>query len=264
MNLRELLLEPSPGDKLRELADAGEIIKLEPVLTELTMTIPRGYNHKDNFDHSIRVLENAISFEKGNVDIILRTAALLHDIGKKRTREFENNGKVSFKNHEVVGARMVKKILPKHGYSLEETSKISNLIRLHMRSYNFSNEWTDSAVRRLITDAGDNLQLERLIIIFRSDITTKHEHKSRKILRKIDMLESAFNALILKDLKSARRPALNGLEVAEILGITPGKGLKNFMNFLNSEEGLSLTREEAITRIKSMSGSVHGVDVDCE
>lgn len=227
----------------------GTIGDLEPSLAALRMEIPRGFHHKDVLTHSITVLENAISFEKNGPDIILRTAALLHDVGKPATRKFNGRAEVTFDQHEYVGARIARKILGKHGYSKKEIQKISKLISLHMRCQG-SDKWTDSAVRRLMKDAENEENLQRLIVIFRSDITTKHENKKRKFLRSINILVQNMQKVKEIDKRRAMRPALNGNEIMNIFNMTPGRELGDITKFLNSDEGIHLSRDEAIQEIK--------------
>lgn len=250
-NIKEILESKDPVGYLRELHSRGELSKLEPTLQLLEMKIPVGApRHKNNLTHSIQVLENAINMES-SPDLVLRTAALFHDIGKPATRRF-GGGKVTFQNHEVVGAKMVWKILPKHGYTKQEIRLISDLVRHHMRSHNFSADWTDSAVRRIIKEVGSAEQLSRLIIIFKSDLTTGNTSKFNRISANLKGLEKHLSAVQAKDERAKLRPALNGHEVAEILGIPLGPELKKYMKFLNSDEGINLTREQAINAIKEM------------
>lgn len=250
-NIREVLESKDPVGYLRELHSRGELSKLEPTLQLLEMKIPRGApRHKNNLTHSIQVLENAINMES-SPDLVLRTAALFHDIGKPATRRF-GEGKVTFYNHEVVGAKMVRTILPNHGYSAAEISEVSTLVRYHMRAYGFGSNWTDSAVRRIIREVGSVEQLNRLIIVFKSDLTTKNPAKYGRISRNLAELERQVDLVQQKDERAKLRPALNGLEVAEILGIAPGKELKKYMQFLNSDEGIALSREQAVIAIREL------------
>lgn len=248
--MKKILLGADPVKELRILRDAGELAALEPALAELFMPIPAGYHHKDNLEHSIRVLQNAMERETDGPDLILRTAALFHDIGKPATREFGKRGSVTFTNHDVAGARLVKRLLPKHGYSKHEAEQVATLVFMHMRSHTFKTGWTESAVRRLLVDAGSEKQLERLIVIFYSDATTKSDEKRGTIHRNVGLLADALEAVKAKDARAKLRPALNGNEVAEIMGLTPGRELGAIMKFLNRDEHIGLPREEAIVLIK--------------
>ena len=248
--MKKILLGADPVKELRILRDAGELAALEPALAELFMPIPNGYHHKDNLEHSIRVLQNAMERETAGPDLILRTAALFHDIGKPTTREFGARGSVTFTNHDVAGARLVKRLLPKHGYSKREAEQVATLVFMHMRSHTFKTGWTESAVRRLLVDAGSEKQLERLIVIFYSDATTKSDEKRGAIHRNVGLLADALEAVKVKDARAKLRPALNGNEVAEIMGMTPGRELGEIMKFLNRDEHIGLPRDEAIALVK--------------
>lgn len=248
--LKSVLLSADPVKELRALVATNELSSLEPTLNELLMPIPAGYHHKDNLEHSIRVLGNAIAREINGPDLILRTAALFHDIGKPATRQFGRKGNVTFTNHDVVGAKMIKRILSQHDYSKQEISQIASLIRMHMRSHTFKTGWTESAVRRMITDAGSAEQLERLIVIFYSDATTKSDTNRERIHRNVSLLTDALNEVKRKDARAKLRPALNGNEVAELLNLTPGVELGKAMKLLNQDQNIGLDREAAIALLQ--------------
>jgi poly(A) polymerase len=251
--LKALLLSNDPVGELRDLHSSGNLRNLEATLAELKMDIPRGWHHKDNLEHSIRVLGNALDRESGS-DLILRTAALFHDIGKPATRAFGERGKVTFTNHDTVGARIARKVLPKHGFSKEDTDSVARLIAMHMRSHTFKTGWNESAVRRLSTQAGSDLQLERLVIIFESDATTTNDSKRNSIHRNVAELAAEMKRVKESDTRAALRPALNGNEVAEILGLTPGPELGKFMKFLNSDAIVRLNREDALAAMMDFAG----------
>lgn len=250
-DLRELLLTSDPVRELKALKDKGILGDLEPTLAALEMEIPAGYNHKNNLTHSFEVLQNAIDRETDGPDLILRTAALFHDIGKPDTREFGKRGVVTFTNHDVVGSKIVRRVLPKHGYSKSETDKIARLVFMHMRSHTFELGWSESAVRRLITDAGSNVQLERLIVIFYSDATTKIPGKKESLHSKVKALGDELARVEAADARAALRPALNGNEIAEFLGIKPGPELGKVMKFLNSDENVGLSRDETLALVEA-------------
>lgn len=249
--LREILTSTDPVKTLRHLRDSGTLRNLEPTLAELLMPIPAGYHHKDNLEHSFVVLQNAIDRETAGPDLILRTAALFHDIGKPATRKFGARGTVTFTNHDVVGSKMVRSILPKHGYSKKEIKEIAQLVFMHMRSHTFKTGWSESAVRRMITDAGSMQQLDRLVVIFYSDATTKSDAKKSGIHKNITSLNDEMARVKKKDARSALRPALNGNEVSELLNLPPGVELGKAMKFLNRDEHIRLSREEAIALLKA-------------
>jgi len=252
--LRTLLLSEDPAAQLRTLFDQGLLAELEPTLAELRMEIPAGYHHKDNLEHSFKVLENAIARETEGVDLILRTAALFHDIGKPATREFGKKGVVSFTNHDVVGSKMVRKILPRHGYSKDETDAVARLVFMHMRSHTFKSGWSESAVRRLSVDAGNMKQLERLIVIFYSDATTGIDKKRAALHRTVGELQEEIARVKAKDARAALRPALNGNDIAKLLGLTPGPELGKVMKFLNTDEMVGLDREATVQAVLEKFG----------
>jgi len=250
ISLKELLLSADPVAELKALHKKGELAALDPSLAALEMSIPAGYHHKDNLQHSFQVLQNAIDREVNGADLILRTAALFHDIGKPKTREFGAKGVVTFTMHELVGAKLVKRILPKHGYSKEELESISLLVLLHMRSHTFKEGWSESAVRRLATDAGSNLQLERLIVVFYSDVTSSHFSRKSGIHSSLDELSDELARVKKSDARAALRPALDGREVAELLNIELGPELGKVMRFLNSDENVGLSRDATVELLK--------------
>jgi poly(A) polymerase len=252
--LRKLLMGDAPASVLKAMHASGELSAVFPELAALDIKDKDSHRHKNNFFHSLVVLEQAMDFEE-KPDIVLRTAALLHDIGKPATRVIEASGEATFQRHEMVGARMAKKILKAHGgYSSEEIAEIYELIANHMRSYGFSEDlWTDSAVRRFASDISTEQQLLRLFSIFKADLSTKHASKRAKIYTKIDKLAGRVAVVREKDKLRARRPALNGHDVMELFGLTAGPELGKMMKFLNTEEGLALSRDEAIAELKKRS-----------
>lgn len=252
MNLKEILSGVDPVAVLRDLVARDELRALEPSLADLRMEMPRGVHHKDNLDHSIRVLANAIAMES-EPDLVLRASALFHDIGKPATRRIGNRKSVTFDGHEVVGARMVHRILPRHGFSRAEVGTIALLVALHMRSHGFADsDWSDSAVRRLAHDAGDSQTMARLITIFKADATTKHEHKVRALHASMAALEREIARVHAVDARRALRPALDGNEVMGLTGLQPGRELGAIMRFLNSDEGVRLSRDEALEAVGRM------------
>lgn len=250
-NLKEVLTSNDPVSELREMIKNHTLAELEPSLADLKMPMPKGVHHKDNLDHSLKVLQNAIDRETDGVDLVLRAAALFHDIGKPATRKFGARKSVTFDGHEAVGAGIVRKVLPKHGFSKKEIKEVSSLVLLHMRSHGFeSADWTDSAVRRLINDVGDEKQLERLIIIFYADVTTKNNQKKSRVHSSIDRLKKAIDKVVQEDARKALRPAINGNEVMSMFNLQPGRELGKIMKFLNTDEGIRLSKDEAFKVIK--------------
>jgi len=252
--LKNILTGSDPVSVLRALHKDGELVNLEPAIAALDMEIPEGYHHKNNLAHSFQVLQNAIDRETSGVDLILRTAALLHDIGKPETRAFGENSLVTFTNHETAGANLVRRILPAHGYNKKETQQIADLVFLHMRSHTFEAGWTESAVRRLITDANTSEQLARLIIIFYSDATTGIPAKKADLHNKVDALKEEVHRVEACDSRKALRPALNGNEIASLLKLAPGPELGRVMRYLNTDEIVKLGREETIELVLKKFG----------
>ena len=183
------------------------------------------HRHKDVYEHSLTVLDQAIDIERARghePDLVSRLAALLHDIGKPATRKFEPGGKVSFHHHDVVGAKMTRKRMKALRFSSEEIAQVSKLVELHLRFHGYGEaKWTDSAVRRYVRDAGD--QLERLHILTRADCTTRNNRKAARLRRAYDDLEARIDELAAQEELDAMRPDLNGEEIMEILDIKPSK-----------------------------------------
>ena len=248
--LKGILMSADPVSVLRKMDESGTLVTLDPLISGLRMEMEGRAHHKDNLEHSIRVLGHAIERET-EPDLILRTAALLHDVGKPATRKFGVRKSVTFDGHETVGANIARKMLKRHGYSRSEIQEISELIALHMRSHGFEDngKWTDSGVRRLIADVSTEDQMNRLFIIFYSDVTTKHDSKRKAIHLQVSNLIEEVQKVKEQDARKALRPALNGQEVMELLNMQPGRELGAVMRFLNSDEGVMLTKEDAIAEI---------------
>ncbi|MFJ8232630.1 CCA tRNA nucleotidyltransferase [Streptomyces sp. NPDC094448] len=219
--LNKLLLSRHPRTGLALLVDSGLAARVLPELPALRLESDEHHRHKDVYEHSLTVLEQAIALEEEGPDLVLRLAALLHDIGKPRTRRFEKDGRVSFHHHEVVGAKMTKKRMAALKYSNELVKDVSRLVELHLRFHGYGDgEWTDSAVRRYVRDAGP--LLDRLHKLTRSDCTTRNKRKAAALSRTYDGLEERIAQLQQQEQLDAIRPDLNGNEIQQILGIGPG------------------------------------------
>ncbi|KDN84152.1 RNA nucleotidyltransferase [Kitasatospora cheerisanensis KCTC 2395] len=219
--LNKLLLADHPVKGLRLLVDTGLADFVLPELPALRLESDEHHRHKDVYEHSLTVLEQAIALETEGPDLVLRLAALLHDIGKPRTRRFESDGRVSFHHHEVVGAKMTRKRMRELKYSNELVNEVSKLVELHLRFHGYGGgEWTDSAVRRYVTDAGP--LLERLHKLTRSDCTTRNKRKAAALARTYDSLEERIGALQAQEELDSIRPALDGNEIMQLLGLRPG------------------------------------------
>ncbi|MFF8832072.1 CCA tRNA nucleotidyltransferase [Streptomyces sp. NPDC015131] len=227
----KLILSAHPRKGLGLLVDTGLAQRVLPELPALRLESDEHHRHKDVYDHSLIVLEQAIDLEEDGPDLVLRLAALLHDIGKPRTRRFEPDGRVSFHHHEVVGAKMTKKRLTALKYSNDMVKDVSRLVELHLRFHGYgTGEWTDSAVRRYVRDAGP--LLSRLHKLTRSDCTTRNKRKAAALSRAYDGLEERIAALQEKEELDAIRPDLDGNQIQEVLGIRPGPEVGKAYTFL--------------------------------
>jgi len=224
--LSKLLLSPDPRWGLELLVVSGLAERILPELPALALEIDEHHRHKDVYEHSLIVLEQAMELERTHQptcepDLVLRLAALLHDIGKPRTRRFEQGGGVSFHHHEVVGARMARKRLQALRFSNDEIDAVCALIELHLRFHGYgSGEWTDSAVRRYVRDAGD--ELVRLHKLTRADCTTRNQRKAASLRATYDSLEARIAVLSQEEELASIRPDLNGQQIMELLGVSEG------------------------------------------
>ncbi|MEU6392453.1 CCA tRNA nucleotidyltransferase [Streptomyces sp. NPDC046939] len=229
--LNKLLLSAHPRKGLTLLVDTGLADHVLPELPALRLERDEHHRHKDVYDHSLIVLEQAMALETDGPDLTLRLAALLHDIGKPRTRRFEPDGRVSFHHHEVVGAKMTKKRMTALKYSNELVKDVTRLVELHLRFHGYgTGEWTDSAVRRYVRDAGP--LLERLHKLTRSDCTTRNKRKANALSRAYDGLEERIARLQEQEELDSIRPDLDGNQIMEILGVRPGPVIGQAYKFL--------------------------------
>ena len=226
--LVKLLMAPSPRAGLQTLVDTGLAEHILPELPALRLEIDEHHRHKDVYQHSLTVLEQAIALETGpdgavpGPDLVLRLAALLHDIGKPATRRFEDGGGVSFHHHEVVGAKLVARRLKALRFDKATVQAVSRLTELHLRFHGYGDGgWTDSAVRRYVTDAGP--LLERLHRLTRSDCTTRNRRKAERLSGAYDDLEARIARLREQEELASIRPDLDGQQIMEALGIGPGR-----------------------------------------
>lgn len=235
--LDKLMLAAHPRLGLELLTDSGLAGHILPELPGMQLTIDEHHRHKDVYEHSLTVLEQAIDLETGpdgacpGPDLVLRLAALLHDCGKPATRRFEEGGGVSFHHHEVVGAKLAAKRLRALRYDKETISQVARLVELHLRFHGYGDgAWTDSAVRRYVTDAGP--LLERLHRLTRADCTTRNRRKAKRLSDAYDSLEARIAELAEHEEMAAIRPDLDGAAIMEILQIKPGPVVGEAYRFL--------------------------------
>ena len=218
--LSKLMLGAYPRRGIELLVDTGLADHVLPEVPAMRLEIDEHHQHKDVYQHSLVVLDQAIALEEAP-DLVLRLAALLHDIGKPATRRFESGGGVSFHHHEVVGAKMVRARLRALRYSREIVDEVARLVFLHLRFHGYGRgQWTDSAVRRYVTDAGDLLpRLHRLV---RADCTTRNRRKAEALQRSYTSLEERIERLRAEEDLARVRPDLDGNAIMELLGLPPG------------------------------------------
>jgi poly(A) polymerase len=232
--LTKLLLLDAPRVGLDLLVNTGLADQFLPELPALRLERDEHHRHKDVYEHSLIVLDQAIALERERnhaPDIVSRLAALLHDIGKPKTRRFEPGGKVSFHHHDVVGSKMVRKRLTELRYSKDVVDSVSLLVELHLRFHGYGEgTWTDSAVRRYVRDAGPDL--ERLHILTRSDCTTRNQAKADRLRRAYEELEWRIDELSAAEELDSMRPDLDGNEIMRILDVGPGPVIGKAYTFL--------------------------------
>ncbi len=230
--LSKLICGAYPRAGLELLVTSGLADVVCPELPALRMEIDEHHQHKDVYDHTLIVLEQAIALEgPGGPDLVLRLAALLHDIGKPATRRKEDGGGVSFHHHEGVGAKLARKRLIALRYPKDVVDQVTKLVFLHLRFHGYGKgEWTDSAVRRYVTDAGD--LLERLHKLVRADCTTRNKRRANTLARSYDSLEARIAALREREELDAIRPDLDGQQVMTLLGVGPGRHVGDALKHL--------------------------------
>lgn len=231
--LSGLLLTDSPREGIDLLVRTGLADHFLPELPALKLEVDEHAHHKDVYEHSLTVLDQAIALEKDRghqPDLINRLAALLHDIGKPATRRFEG-AKVLFHHHDVVGAKLAKKRLQALAYPSAVVKSVAMLIELHLRFHGYGEaSWTDAAVRRYVRDAGD--ELERLHMLTRADCTTRNKRKATTLRRNYEELEWRIDELAAKEELDSLRPHLDGDEIMAVLEITPGREVGEAYRFL--------------------------------
>jgi len=248
----KLIMANHPRKGIAILVDTGLADLVLPEIPKLQLEIDEHHHHKDVYEHSLTVLEQAIAHEErlGGKNLVIRLAALLHDIGKPKTRALIPGGGVSFHHHEVVGARLAKDRLKKLRFSNEVIEEVETLISLHLRFHGYGDgEWTDSAVRRYVRDAGE--LLTHLHVLTRADCTTRNQKKAERLARTYDELEARIERLAAAEELAAIRPDLDGAEVMELLKLKPSREVGLALDFLlelRLEHG-PLGKERATTEL---------------
>jgi poly(A) polymerase len=251
VELSKLILGAHPRRGIELLVDTGLADVVLPEVPAMRLAIDEHMQHKDVYTHSLVVMEQAIDRETEGPDLVLRLAALLHDVGKPDTRRKEPDGRVSFHHHEVVGAKLVRRRLRALRYPKAIVDDVAQLVFLHLRFHGYGGgEWTDSAVRRYVTDAGP--LLDRLHKLVRSDCTTRNKRRAAALQRTYDGLEARIAALRAQEELDAIRPDLDGNAIMEMLGIPPGpavgKAYKHMLG-VRMERG-PLRREDAEAELR--------------
>ena len=253
VELTKLMLGAHPREGLEALVRSGLAAIVLPELPALKLETDEHHHHKDVYEHTLTVVEQAIDYEKDynlEGDFVLRFAALMHDCGKPATRKLEPGGAVSFYHHDMVGAKLATKRMRALRFDNDTTKAVARLIELHLRFFGYSDQaWTDSAIRRYVRDAGD--QLLRLHALTRADVTTRNQRKADRLSHAYDDLEHRIGQIMEQEELNALRPDLSGEDIMRILDLKPSKdvGLAySFLMELRLEEG-PLGPEEAEKRL---------------
>jgi poly(A) polymerase len=230
----KLLLAPGASAGIRVLVDSGIAQEVLPEIPALRLEIDEHARHKDVYEHSLTALDRAIALEaeRGHPPtLVLRLAVLLHDIGKPATRRIEAGGAVTFHHHDVLGGKLAAKRLRELRFDNDTVKAVTELIRLHLRFFGYSEgRWTDAAVRRYVRDAGD--LLEWLHILSRADVTTRNQRKAAALAAAYDDLEERIATLAEEEELAAIRPDLDGEQIMAVLGIGPGPAVGEAYRFL--------------------------------
>ena len=229
----KLIMSDRPRQGIAILVATGLADLVLPEIPKLKLEIDEHHHHKDVYEHSLTVLEQAIALEErlGGKNLVIRIASLLHDIGKPKTRALIPGGGVSFHHHEAVGARLAKERLKKLRFDNETIDQVEQLIALHLRFHGYGDgEWTDSAVRRYVRDAGD--LLTHLHVLTRADCTTRNQRKAAKLAATYDELEARIERLAAEEELAAIRPDLDGAEVMKLLNLKPSRDVGLALDFL--------------------------------
>ncbi len=251
--LVKLMKAKNPRLGLEVLVDCGLAALVLPELPALKLEVDEHHHHKDVFEHTLTVVDQAIDYEKDyglEGDFVLRFAALMHDIGKPATRKLEPGGGVSFYHHDLVGAKLAKKRMKALRFDNDTIKAVCLLIELHLRFFGYSDQaWTDSAIRRYVRDAGD--QLQRLHALTRAYVTTRKKRKADRLSHAYDDLEKRIAVIAEQEELNAMRPDLSGEDIMRILDLKPSRDVGEAYNYLlelRIEEG-PLGPDEAEKRL---------------
>ena len=230
----KILLSANPRVGITTLVETGLCERFLPEIPRLQLEIDEHHHHKDVYEHTLTVVEQSIALEArvgSSPNLTLRLAALMHDVGKPRTKALIAGGGVSFHHHEVVGSRMTRERLKKLRFDHNLVDDVSKLVFLHLRFHGYGGgEWTDSAVRRYVRDAGELLQL--LHVLTRADCTTRNKKKAEMLAENYDHLENRIEALMKQEELLKIRPDLDGNAIMSILGIKAGPIVGKAYEFL--------------------------------
>ena len=229
----KMLMSERPRVGISILVETGLADIVLPEIPKLKLEIDEHHHHKDVYEHSITVLEQAIALEDrlGGPNLIIRLAALLHDIGKPKTRALIAGGGVSFHHHEIVGARLAKSRLKSLRFDGQTIEQVETLVALHLRFHGYGDgEWTDSAVRRYVRDAGD--LLVHLHVLTRADCTTRNLKKAERLAKVYQSLEERISKLMEEEELSKIRPDLDGAQVMKLLAIKPSAAVGRALDYL--------------------------------
>lgn len=256
--LKRMIISPAPRRGIELLVETDVMEYVLPEFAALRTTVDEHGRHKDVYEHTLTVLDQAIELETdatGEVpapDFVLRFAALMHDIGKPATRRFEADGSVSFHAHDVIGARITKKRMQSLRFDRQTTKDVARLVELHLRFHGYGEQhWSDSAVRRYVADAGE--LLPRLNRLTRADCTTRNKRRARWLQAGMDDLEQRVKELKEAEELAAIRPDLDGGEIMELLNLKPGKEVgiaRKYLLEIRMDEG-PLGKEEAARRLQN-------------
>ena len=219
--INKIVLSPKPSVGFKYLLDTGLLKKIFPLMANLQgVDFIEGKGHKDNFYHTLQVLDN---ISETTSDLWLRWAAILHDIAKPQTKRFEPGHGFTFHGHEDKGARMVPKIFAELKLPLNEKMKfVQKMVQLHLRPIVLAQEIvTDSAVRRLLFDAGDDI--DSLMLLCKADVTTKNEYKVKKYRNNFELVQQKLKDVEQRDKLRNWQPPVSGTDIMHLFGIKEGR-----------------------------------------